>query len=77
METRSHLVEVVFDDGWKIAFRGMRFGPYANKSAAVATATEWVANGIKQGHRVTLAVRPAAGAPTVDAGTGTSAGRVA
>jgi hypothetical protein len=52
-----YVIEVVFDDGWKIDFEGKRFGPYSGKTQAVATASEWVENGRKQGHQVTLSIR--------------------
>jgi hypothetical protein len=57
METRGYVIEVIFDAGWKIGFEGQRFGPYASKQAAVETASEWVENGKKQGHQVSLAIR--------------------
>ena len=28
MEMRAHVIEVIFDGGWKIAFEGHQFGPY-------------------------------------------------
>jgi hypothetical protein len=60
MDMRPYLIEVVFDDGWKIEFEGTKFGPYASRSDAMATANRWVENGRRQGHDVTLTVRGAA-----------------
>jgi hypothetical protein len=54
MKMRAYVVEVIFDDGWKIQFEGNRYGPYGSKAQAVATANEWVVNGRSQGHDVIL-----------------------
>jgi hypothetical protein len=76
MEMRSHVIAVIFDDGWKIELAGHRYGPYASKAKALATATEWVTNGRSQGHDVTLTtVLPddGHGAPDGPAGRGRAA----
>jgi hypothetical protein len=53
---RVHTLDVILEEGWKIQFRGYRFGPYATKREAIATAQMWADNGRKHGHQVTVVV---------------------
>jgi hypothetical protein len=63
MENQGYVIEVIFADGWKIAFQGKHFGPYPSEDAATATAGEWATNARKQGHPVTLVIRSQPGTP--------------
>jgi hypothetical protein len=57
MDLRAHVIEVILNDGWKVEFRGNRFGPYPTKKDAIATAEMWAENAQKRGHQLTVIVR--------------------
>jgi hypothetical protein len=54
MDEPQEVIEVLFEDGWKIAFRGYRFGPYPSRRDAVAIAATWAESTRRQGHNVVL-----------------------
>jgi hypothetical protein len=74
---QPYVIEVAFDDGWKILFEGRQYGPYATKADAVSTASEWAENGRKQGHQVTLSINGRERAPAGGGGHPTQGGHAA
>jgi hypothetical protein len=50
----AELIEVLFDHGWKVGFRGYRFGPYPTRRDALETARTWGESARKQGYHVVV-----------------------
>ena len=64
------IIEVLFDGGWKISFRGYLFGPYLHRRDAVETAEMWAENGRCQGLAVVVKAETPSGVTTRAAGNG-------
>jgi hypothetical protein len=73
MDVPHEIIEILFEGGWKIIFRGYSFGPYAHGREAIETAEMWAENGRRQGLAVIIKAETAS-APSAVMATVTGRG---